>query len=125
MKRLEYGVKLKDGSEIKSNAVDYAGGLILYTETHPDMEALLFLFAEFCKFAKMKANAEMCVLISKVRPHSLSGKAERDRTMGFIHTDFGDDEIQMEIFSAYLGMPIWFNDGLSRIPSMNWKCWHT
>jgi hypothetical protein len=60
-------------------------------------------------FAKMSVNEENCVSISQVWPHSLTEKAHRDPNPFFIHTDFREEEIPMEIVSISLGMPIGSN----------------
>jgi hypothetical protein len=107
MKRLGHGVKLQDGSEIKTNAAACADDLILHMETHKDMET--FLIFQFRSFAKMNANAEKCGSMSQVWIHSPKGKADRVFEPFVIHTDVGEEEIPMYIVSIYLGMPVGFN----------------
>jgi hypothetical protein len=65
MKKLGYSIRLEDGSHSKINAGAYADDLILYSESHENMEIMLNLRAAFCSYAKMKANAEKCVTISQ------------------------------------------------------------
>jgi hypothetical protein len=51
--KLESAVPV-DGGEIRINAAAYADDLILYTETHEDVETLIKHLEAFCKYAKMK-----------------------------------------------------------------------
>jgi hypothetical protein len=50
-----------DNGEVKINAAAYADDLILYTETHEGMETPIKHLEAFCKYAKMKVNADKCV----------------------------------------------------------------
>jgi hypothetical protein len=107
MKNLDYSIRLEDGTYIRINAAACADDLILYSESHEHIEIMLNLLAAFCSYAKMKLNAEKCVLISQVLSHR--GKADTDPEAFYIHTDVGDEGIPMEIVSICLGMPIGFN----------------
>jgi hypothetical protein len=60
---LGYTVQVADGP-VKINAEAYGDDLILYTETPEGMEALIKHLEAFCKYAKMKVNADKCVSLS-------------------------------------------------------------
>jgi hypothetical protein len=104
--KLGYRIPLDEGGHIAINAAAYADDLILYTETHEDMYELLRHLEDFCKFAKMKVNADKCVSISQV----WSGRSiEADMNPFYIQGTTRYDEIPMEFVSIYLGMPIGLN----------------
>jgi hypothetical protein len=63
MKVTGYSIHLQDGSIVKINAAAYADDLILHSQAHKNMEAMLFLLSQFCSQAKMKINSEKCVSI--------------------------------------------------------------
>jgi hypothetical protein len=93
--------------EVKINAAAYANDLILYTETHEGMEALIKHLEAFCKYAKMKVNADKCVSLSQI--WLPTQKAEEDMNPFWIKGEKGYDQVPMEMVSIYLGMPIGFN----------------
>jgi hypothetical protein len=104
---LGYHVKLESGEEVKINAAAYADDLNLYTESHEDMRILLSHLELFCQFAKIKVNADKCVLIFQI--WSAQKRPEADMNPFFIRGTAGYDEIPMEMVSIYLGTPIRFN----------------
>jgi hypothetical protein len=70
------------------------------------MRELLRHLEDFCRFAKMKVNAEKCVSISQTWSGQVS---QEDMNPFYIQGEAGLDEIPMEFVSIYLGMPIGFN----------------
>jgi hypothetical protein len=69
---------------------------------HEDRWTLSFVLAEFCKFAKMKMNAEKRVSILQAWNGT---KAEPDYNPFHIHTHERGEEIRIEMVSIQLGAP--------------------
>jgi hypothetical protein len=103
---LGYTVQV-EGGDIKINAAAYADDLILYTETHEDMQTLIRHLEAFCKYANMKVNADKCVSISRI--WSPTKHAEADMNLFWIKGENGYDQVAMEMVSIYLGIPIGFD----------------
>jgi hypothetical protein len=103
---LGYTVQVADGP-IKINAAAYADYLILYTETQEGMEALIRHLEAFCKYAKMKVNADKCVSLSQI--WLPAQRAQDDMNPFWIKGAKGYEQVPMEMVSVYLGMPIGFN----------------
>jgi hypothetical protein len=101
------------GRETKINAAAYADDLILVTESREDMRILIHHLEAFCRFTKMKVNAEKCVSISQI--WSQRKHAEAYMNPFYTRGETGHDEIPMEMVSMYLGMPI----GLNRYENSN------
>jgi hypothetical protein len=71
------------------------------------MEALIKHLEAFCKYAKMKVNADKCVSLSQI--WLPSRVAQDDMNPFWIKGANGYEQVPMEMVSIFLGMPIGFN----------------
>jgi hypothetical protein len=71
------------------------------------METLIRHLEAFCKYAKMKVNADKYVSISQI--WSPAKRAEADMNPLWIKGEHGYDQVPMEMVSIYLGMLIGFS----------------